>query len=420
MAESETQRRAQFPTTDWPRVKEAAAPVAEGGEALGELLAAYRRPLLNYLRRKFGLNETDAEDALHGFIERQIMEQGLLADARRDRGKFRSFLCTTLSNYWSSELRARGAKSRTPEGGFVPLAAGEGADALGDYGPPESAYDVDWAKEVLERTLGRVRAECKAEGRRDLWEVLLTRDLGPLLFGWPEASYAALIQRRRYRSPAEAYNARTTGLRRFRRTLVVMVAKYEPWSTAPQEGADEVLQILVRTAAWKDSSPFLAELEAQAPALDTPGAPSASAPDRLPALGAPWHPEEYSDVLRHQLAAPWGTAGEMVPASTTAAEPATLGDLLRHPQPPLDPLHAARDFARDNCDRRDSHLPSEVARFLYYLTIAVAWVRRGEWISRLPQADLRAAFQWAADQPWAEEDLKPPLREALMALAPPS
>src|SRR4051812_49312419 len=96
-----------------------------------------------------------------------------------------------------------------------------------------------------------------------------------------------------------------------------------------------------------------------------------------------WMPEELKDVLRHQLQAPLlfdlktvdrevraaadGPAslpGWKRPTPERAPEvapPASFGDLLQHPRPPLELLRLTKEFAKASDSRSDNPLPPEVA-----------------------------------------------------------
>ena len=81
----------------------------------------------------------------------------------------------------------------------------------------------------------------------------------------------------------------------------------------------------------------------------------------------------------------------------------TFGSLLSDPMPPPDLLVQVKDFAKINREHSDSAFPREIATMLYYASIAVALVRRGERITSLDDSGLRAGLAWASDQSWADQ-----------------
>jgi hypothetical protein len=135
----------------------------------------------------------------------------------------------------------------------------------------------------------------------------------------------------------------------------------------------------------------------------------------LEAVGE-WRPEELAAVLREHMAAPvefelaafQGPAREALRAHATAQGLvlANLADLLRHPNPPIELLVMAKDFFKANCVRPNPGLPVQVAKALYFATVAAAWLRHHTRISALGDAELRAGLDWVQRQPWTGEDLR--------------
>src|SRR5687768_3669991 len=88
----------QFPPTLWSMVLAA----GEGGsarahEALSVLCQTYWYPLYSFLRRQ-GKRPHDAEDLTQAFFA-HLLERGGLEKVRQERGKFRSFLLSSLKHF---------------------------------------------------------------------------------------------------------------------------------------------------------------------------------------------------------------------------------------------------------------------------------------------------------------------------------
>lgn len=152
-----------FATTRWTLVLAA----GEGtGRALGELCSLYRAPLLAHARRR-GLSPADAEDAVQSFLARLLRLESL-ANARRERGRFRSFLLGAFTHHLA-DLRdhsqaarrdARLTEALDPEA--RPPACHEPA--------PDVAFDRAWALALLDTVTARLRAE---HANLDHFEALL-------------------------------------------------------------------------------------------------------------------------------------------------------------------------------------------------------------------------------------------------------
>jgi len=139
--------------------------------------------------------------------------------------------------------------------------------------------------------------------------------------------------------------------------------------------------------------------------------------------GRLWQPEELAAVFRHQMAAPivfdlgafeQGFAARL--KGLTEAQGLlvkSFGDLLHHPQPPLELLRLTKEFAKANREHPASLLPKEVATALYYSSIAVALVRCGKRISRLADRDLTQGWAWILEQNWIDDQTKGLVRQAV-------
>src|SRR4029079_9748039 len=90
--------RESFATTHWSRViaaKDEASPEARA--ALAQLCADYWYPLYAYVRRR-GHDADGAHDLTQAFFAR-LLEKGSLRAADQARGRFRSFLLTSLQHF---------------------------------------------------------------------------------------------------------------------------------------------------------------------------------------------------------------------------------------------------------------------------------------------------------------------------------
>src|SRR5260370_10948433 len=92
----------RFPTTSWTLVVAAGQPDASNSrDALAELCRLYWFPLYAYVRRQ-GFDVDKAQDLTQGFFAR-LLDKHYIDDARHDRGRFRSFLLTSLKHYMANE-----------------------------------------------------------------------------------------------------------------------------------------------------------------------------------------------------------------------------------------------------------------------------------------------------------------------------
>ena len=79
--------------------------------ALARLCQTYWYPLYAYVRRR-GYAPHDAQDLTQEFFAR-LLEQNWLAQADRERGRFRTFLLSAMGHFLANEWdKARTAKAR--------------------------------------------------------------------------------------------------------------------------------------------------------------------------------------------------------------------------------------------------------------------------------------------------------------------
>jgi RNA polymerase sigma-70 factor (ECF subfamily) len=164
----------QFATTHWSAVLIAGNRVDPGAqEALEILCAAYWYPLYVYVRRQ-GHSIEDAQDLTQEFF-RRLLENQYLALADRERGRFRTFLLTSLQRFLISEWRRSQAEKR---GGGIPSFC-DGAEAETRYRAepvtdlsPEKLYERRWAQLLLGRVLGELRDEAARADKLELFEGL--------------------------------------------------------------------------------------------------------------------------------------------------------------------------------------------------------------------------------------------------------
>jgi len=182
-------RPSQFPTTRWTLVFAAGDPHRkEARSALVSLCENYWYPLYAYLRRR-GNSADEAQDLTQEFFMR-VLEGRYLDRADPEKGRFRSFLLTSLKFFVADEKDRQRALKRG--GGAVgPLEFSSGEE-LYQREPahdesPERIFERRWAFSVLERVMEKLRDEFVHHGRPEHFERLKV-----FLLGQSDAPYAGL------------------------------------------------------------------------------------------------------------------------------------------------------------------------------------------------------------------------------------
>lgn len=132
----------------------------------------------------------------------------------------------------------------------------------------------------------------------------------------------------------------------------------------------------------------------------------------------PWSERELGAIWRHQLAAPLASdleaeanaalTGVIADYADVVARRAddrrirTFGDLMFHPQPPVELLAFVKAYAKSCRLGDDAVLPDEVATALYALSIAVAMTQCDRRISGLDDQALAHLFDWLSEQDWLD------------------
>jgi RNA polymerase sigma-70 factor (ECF subfamily) len=136
--------------------------------ALSALCEMYRPPVLAYLRAHVRRGE-EAEDLAQEFFA-FLLQRRLAARADPERGRFRSFLLTSLKNFLVNERERASALRR---GGGVQMVPSAGVELVADSAPgPEEAFDREWARTVLREALRRLEREAAAVDRMKLFASL--------------------------------------------------------------------------------------------------------------------------------------------------------------------------------------------------------------------------------------------------------
>jgi hypothetical protein len=219
-------RHPSFPATQWSLVIRAGHAAEDARrQALEALLRQYLPALRAHLLVSRSAPREEIEDLLQGFIADKVVERELIARAQRERGRFRAFVVISLNRYVASQARFRRSTLRSPAGeaAVLPL---EDADFVDRSPSCFEAFNRAWAEEVVSGARQRMRAECEATGRADVWTVFQERVVAPALEGAGPTPYAELARRLGVKSETQAANLLVTAKRHFGRALRTVVAEY--------------------------------------------------------------------------------------------------------------------------------------------------------------------------------------------------
>jgi RNA polymerase sigma factor (sigma-70 family) len=157
---------AAFVTTRWSVVLAArgASPAAE--EALQKLCSAYWRPIYSFVRRQ-GRGIEDAQDATQSFFA-LLLERHDLSSVRKEKGRLRSYLLTSVKHFLADDWRRATAVKRGKGQWLIPLEELRESEAVdlgrSDRLTADQIYERRWALTVLAQVLGLLRDEYRSAG----------------------------------------------------------------------------------------------------------------------------------------------------------------------------------------------------------------------------------------------------------------
>jgi DNA-directed RNA polymerase specialized sigma24 family protein len=225
-----------FPATRWSLVSRARdASLADKQRALSELLERYRPAFVRHLVRRRRLPIERAEDLVQGFMTVKVLEKNLIAQASRERGRFRSFMLKSLERYVIDEYRRRDLPTTDVD---------EFRDTQPDAGGAD-AFDIAWAQQALAETYVNMLQACEASDKMHVWHVFEHRVLRPTMDGGDVPSYEQLAERYGFTSPTEAGNLFVTARRMFERELRAVIEAYAGEADVDREIGD-LIDILSR------------------------------------------------------------------------------------------------------------------------------------------------------------------------------
>jgi RNA polymerase sigma factor (sigma-70 family) len=163
-----------FATTHWSVVLEAGGNDSpEAAAAVASLCRVYWYPLYAYVRRR-GHSFADAQDLTQEFFAR-LLEGKFLRQADQKRGRFRTFLLTSLKYFLINEWRKGNCEKRGGGGRPVISLDAETTETRfraepADHRTPDKAFDRRWAMVILDRVLDQLQGEFNDGGRAQLFE----------------------------------------------------------------------------------------------------------------------------------------------------------------------------------------------------------------------------------------------------------
>lgn len=237
-----------FQTTHWTELYQLqAVDTQERRRKLGELLTMYWKPVFVYLRHK-GFSNEDAKDLTQDFFCEIVVGGSLVERAEKSKGRFRTFMLTSLNNYVCRKHHYETAKKRRPEGGLISL---DGFDTSIIRDPdrnvsPDKAFNYSWAAEFLRQTYSEVKDICLASGKEMHWRVFERKILTPIMDHKPAPPLKEICAELGLVDERKASNMIGTVKRIFRSTMTRHLRQLVEQESDIYDEFNELTQIFVK------------------------------------------------------------------------------------------------------------------------------------------------------------------------------
>jgi RNA polymerase sigma-70 factor (ECF subfamily) len=175
-----------FLTTHWSVVQSAASNDPDCAmRALEYLCGRYWYPIYAFVRRR-GSDAHEAEDLTQAFFT-HLLEKESLKQVDRQKGKFRTFLLTSLTNFLANEWDKKQTLKRGGKQHIISLDE-NAAEARYqcepiDWGTPEKMFERRWALTLLHQVLDQLKTEYARSGKAESFEKLEPFITGEMTIG---------------------------------------------------------------------------------------------------------------------------------------------------------------------------------------------------------------------------------------------
>jgi DNA-directed RNA polymerase specialized sigma24 family protein len=171
---SSAQKAIAFTTTHWSVLLEAQGQSPAAREALEKLCRTYWRPVYSFIRRQ-GIRTHEAEDLTQGFFT-LLLERRDFDAVRKEKGRLRSYLLTSLKHFLASEQRRAMTVKRGKGQPLIPLeelrANGRVEMEPADPLSADRLYERRWALTLMDQVLRRLKDEYCTTGNAALFDSL--------------------------------------------------------------------------------------------------------------------------------------------------------------------------------------------------------------------------------------------------------
>jgi RNA polymerase sigma-70 factor (ECF subfamily) len=241
----------KFQPTRWTQIIALSTQDTEKHQKLlGELLSQYWKPIYCYIRRKGNPSQT-AEDLTQSFIEEVILGRDLISQADKSKGRFRTFVLTSLERHLHDVHQKDNAQKRSPEGQRIPIDISEiSDDLLSSHGrTPEELFNYSLASEILAQVLSELEMLYINEDKKVYWLIFEEKVVNPLLNGCESPSNTEIGSKYIIKDETTVSNMIVTVKRRFKTTMRIYLRDLVQSDSEVDEELNEIFRILSQANA---------------------------------------------------------------------------------------------------------------------------------------------------------------------------
>jgi len=230
--------RSAFVTTHWSVVLAAQGPSPAADLALEKLCRSYWRPVYGFIRKQ-GVGPEEAEDLTQGFFALLLQRRDFNA-VRREKGRLRSYLLTSLKHFLTSEQRRATTAKRGKGQQLIPLEQLSTEERIemetSKAVSADKLYERRWALTLMEQVLGRLKEEYATADNLALFDLL--KQLLPDEPGAPSRAQIAL-------QLGMTENAVRQALHRFRQRYQLLLREEISHTVAMASDVEDELRHLI-------------------------------------------------------------------------------------------------------------------------------------------------------------------------------
>jgi RNA polymerase sigma-70 factor (ECF subfamily) len=210
-----------------------------------ELMKRYWSAVFAFIRSS-GRSEQKTEDLTQGFFCDVVIGRDLFDRADSNRGRFRSLLMSAVRNYLADDYRMQTAKRRSPGPNALKRIDDEnsGIDPRSNEVDPESAFNIRWVDELIQRTSDQVREQLLGENKIMHWDILQNRILNPCLTGATPTPHEELAEKWGLRGLPQVSNLLVSAKRTFAKILLDNVRETLPKGSSASNELNELFNAL--------------------------------------------------------------------------------------------------------------------------------------------------------------------------------